>query len=679
MGQFTTTIEDRIALVRFDAGGMNTLSRAAIAELDDVERGLRAEHGRAPLAGAILIGNRFGLGAGANIGELMQGSAADLAALIDQGNALLFRIEEGPFPWVAAVDGVCLGGIYELALACRAIVATARSSFGFPEMLLNIFPGLGGTQRLPRRAGLVNAADPLRGEAALSIILQGKTLAAERALAIAMIDAIAPAGESIDGFARRFLGERVPTLTRPAPDFNLADQVAPMVLPTVKKATQGREHPRAPFVALDVITRGVQLPLREAIALERDRFLEVAGSSEGKAGMRFFFTQQRVNKLPADLARVSARPIRRVGIDGFDGYMGNAIAFLARRAGYEVVGHVPVPALAAGAPSRLREKYEPLIQRGRIDAATADAEVASIAVATDLQALADCHLVIEARKEDPAAKADFYRALARVVRPAAIVSSNSSSMGPGFLGESFAAGGGSAAQLVNLHFFSPAEHPLRALVEVIRTAATPPDVLAAVHGFVRALGKVPVILRDGSPGFLVNAALAEYFREAEALYREGTPIDVIDEVMRARVFPLGPFEVADQAGIDVAAGMFDVLAARAAAAERPLITRLRDEGRFGVKSGGGFYDWPGGKKGVAYARLAELAAPRGTRVAPPDEIVERSVRALWRKARELLDRGVVASAAEADLAFVYAIGFAMYLGGPFFYAEQRGWQPTEVR
>lgn len=673
MEMFATRYENGIAFVAFDQGGMNTLSRAAIEELDGVEAAIRAQHAKNPLAGVVLSGNRYGLGAGANIGELMQGSPQDLATLIDRGDEVLFRIEEGPVPWVAALDGVALGGIYELALACRAIVATKKSSVGLPEMGLNIFPGLGGTQRLPRRAGLVNATDPVNGDAALPIILQGKSLRAEAALAIGMIDAVVPEGADLVEFAARFVREQLPSLRRPTPDLSVADQIAPMVLPTIQKATQGRPNPRAPFVALEVVTEGVTKPLREGIKLERDRFLEVATSAEGKAGMRFFFTQQRVTKLPAELAKITPRPIKKVGIDGFDGFMGNAIAFLARRAGFEVVGHVPVPSLAAGAPGRMRQKYEPLLKRGRIDAGAADAEVASVTVATDLSAFADCDLVIEARKEDPDAKAAFYRELAKVVRPDAIVSSNSSSMGPGFLGEFYAAAGGNPAQFVNLHFFSPAEHPQRALVEVVRTAATPPEVLAALHGFVRKIGKVPVILQDGSPGFLVNAALAEYFREAEAIYREGTPIEAIDRVMRERVFPMGPFEVADAAGVDVAAGMFDVIARTAPPPTPPLVTLLRDRGRFGMKSGGGFYDYAGGKKGAPWSELPLLAAPRGSRIAGADEIVDRCVRSMWEKTRALLAQGIVASKEESDLAFVYALGFAMYLGGPFFYAEQRGW------
>jgi enoyl-CoA hydratase/carnithine racemase len=203
----------------------------------------------------VLTGNRYGLGAGANIGELMQGSPQDLAALIDRGDAVLFRIEESPVPWVAAVDGVALGGIYELALACRAIVATKRSSVGLPEMGLNIFPGLGGTQRLPRRAGLVNASDPVGGDAALPVILQGKTLRADAALAVHMIDAIAPDGEAAEAFGVRFVRERLATLEKPSPDLSNASQLAPMVLPTILKATQGRQHP-ARSLALEVVTQG---------------------------------------------------------------------------------------------------------------------------------------------------------------------------------------------------------------------------------------------------------------------------------------------------------------------------------------------------------------------------------------------------------------------------------------
>jgi 3-hydroxyacyl-CoA dehydrogenase len=246
-------------------------------------------------------------------------------------------------------------------------------------------------------------------------------------------------------------------------------------------------------------------------------------------------------------------------------------------------------------------------------------------------------------------------------------------MGPGFLADYYREGGGTAANFVNLHFFSPAEHPQRALVEVVRTKETPPEVLAALHGFVRRIGKVPIILQDGSPGFLVNAALAEYFGVAETLYREGTPIERIDQVMRERVFPLGPFEVADQAGVDVAAGMFDVIARTAPPPKPPLVTLLRDRGRFGVKSGGGFYDYAGTAKGAPWSGLPALAAPRGNRVTAADEIVDRCVRAMYQKARDLHADGIVASKEEGDLAFVYALGFAMYLGGPFFYAEQRGW------
>jgi 3-hydroxyacyl-CoA dehydrogenase len=259
------------------------------------------------------------------------------------------------------------------------------------------------------------------------------------------------------------------------------------------------------------------------------------------------------------------------------------------------------------------------------------------------------------------------------MKPGALVASNSSSMGPGLLGGFFAEGGGSTKNFVNLHFFSPAEHPMMQLVEVIRGRDASDDAVATAHAFVRKINKTPVILQDGSPGFLVNAGLAAYMLEAEKLYREGTSVEAIDAAMRESIFPMGPFELGDQAGLDIAAGMFDTIAAATPLDPPPLVWKLRDAKRFGAKSGAGIYDYADGKKTGVWSGLAALVPQRGTRVASKEEIVERCARALYRKARELCDRKIVGSEEECDLAFVFGIGFAMYLGGPIFYAKQRGW------
>ena len=163
---------------------------------------LAAIHAKTPLAGVILKGNKFGLGAGANIGELMNADRAQLAAFIDRGHAVLYAIEDGPIPWVAVIDGFALGGIYELALACRGIIATPKSTVGFPEIRLNIFPGLGGTQRMPRRSGLINAADPMNGDAGFTAVLTGKNFRAKDAAAIHMVDAVIPADADVDAVRR---------------------------------------------------------------------------------------------------------------------------------------------------------------------------------------------------------------------------------------------------------------------------------------------------------------------------------------------------------------------------------------------------------------------------------------------------------------------------------------------
>lgn len=676
---FTHEVRDGIAWVTFDSGGMNTISAQAIEELWDLVGEL--EMINLQFDNVVLKGNKFGLGSGADIHELMHASRDDLARLIDQGHEVLFKIEEFPVPWLAVVDGFALGGILELALACRGIIATAKSVIGFPEIRLNIFPGLGGTQRAPRRCGLVNATDPMNGQAGFTAILTGRNFKAREAEAIRLIDAVVPDGEDTDVFALRFLKETLPTLDRTLPpDLAQAESLKPMVLPTIKKATMGRPRPRAPYVALDVMVKGATLPLREAIKLERDAFLEIATSSEGKAGMRFFFAQQSAMKLPKGCPG-KPKKIRSVGVAGIDGFMGNAIAWLAlaANADYQIAGYIPADALRvmdmtsqeaeSAARRKIRAKYGYALKKGDLTEEIIEQKIASVAISNDLDSLWDCDLVIEAIAENRGIKEKFHCQLGAGLKTGAIAASNSSSMGPSILTPFFKEGGGDPTNYVNLHFFGPADR--MPLVEIVVGEKTSPDTVATVHEFTRKIGKTPVILKDGSIGFLVNAGLAAYLEEAEKLYAEGTPLETIDSAMH-QVFPMGPFEVCDNSGVDVAAGMLDAIAVSGTPSSAVLITKLRDLKRFGMKSGGGFYDYEGGKKTTVFAGLAGLLS-REDRIASDEEIVERCTRALYRKARELSNRGIVASDEECDLAFVFGIGFAMYLGGPIFYGKLHGW------
>ena len=354
--------------------------------------------------------------------------------------------------------------------------------------------------------------------------------------------------------------------------------------------------------------------------------------------------------------------------------MGNAIGWLALEAGFEVVGHVPLARFADAVPKKLAAKYGRAVKKGKMTEADVAAKIEAVrVVAEDPAALADCDLVVEARMENREIKAEFFKALGATINKDAIVASNSSSMGPGMLGSDFTAGGGDASNFVNLHFFSPAEHPMMQLVEIIRGTETSDDAVATAHAFTRRIKKTPLILQDGSPGFLVNAGLAAYFGAAEEIYREGTPIAVIDAALKKDVFPMGPFELGDQAGLDIAAGMYDTIAAVEPPTTPPLVWKMRELKRFGIKSGAGYYDYAEGAKQTEWPGLAELVPDRGTTVASEGAIVERCLKALYAKAKELLDKGIVGSEEEADLAFVFGIGFAMHLGGPFWYAKQQGW------
>jgi 3-hydroxyacyl-CoA dehydrogenase/enoyl-CoA hydratase/3-hydroxybutyryl-CoA epimerase len=676
---------DAVALVRLDDPNakLNTLSRRAIDELEEAFTRLEAEAG---LKGVVLAGKRGGgLGAGANIGELQSFPAAELRRLIEDGHRLLNRIEDFPRPVVASIGGLALGGIHELALGPAARVADAGGQVGFPEINLLLFPGLFGGPRTARRIGL---GDPSRPEqpGAIGLVLGGKSLSAEAALAAGLVDEVLPAGaDPVEAAARLALelasGRRT---RRPDLAFTRREVEAAALAhrPVLEKSTRGRRRPQAGFVFLEVLPDTLTLPRAEAQAIEAEAFSELAASREGKAGMRHFFVSTAAGRPPKSLAGAEARPLRRVGVAGVDGYMGNAIAFLAlANARLEVVGWTveSAPGLKTSAAERLDSaragllsKYGPPVKKGLVTQQAAEEAVGRVRWTTDLAELGSCGFVIEALGEDPKLKLSFFEALAQRLQPEAVVASNSSSMGPGFLAQGFEKGGGDPQSFLNLHFFSPAELPAMGLVELIASERSSRDAVLTAFQLARAMKKTPVLLRDGSRGFLINSILAAYIGAAEALLEEGTPLERLDAALIAAGMPQGFGVLLDAAGLDTCAGML-----RFMGRERSLIVRLVEAGRLGKKSGGGLYEYEGTgpratMRGV-YSGLAQMLPAGSGRGSTPEEIEERCFRAMYNRAQELLDQGIVESKEMADLAMVLGLGFPVDLGGIFFYAEGRGW------
>jgi 3-hydroxyacyl-CoA dehydrogenase/enoyl-CoA hydratase/carnithine racemase len=666
---------DGVALVRLDEAGakFNTLSIQAVGELDEAFSGLDTSAVRA----VVLCGKPGGaLGAGANIGELLAATEASLHELIERGHRLLNRIEDFPVPVVAAVGKLALGGIFELALSAHARTIDAGGQVGFPEINLLLFPGLFGGPRAARRAGL---------ERTTGMILDGKPVPASAALETGLVDEIVPAGEdSVEASARLALalaeGSRQ---TRPALAFTpeQIEAAAAQGRAAVDKATRGRGRPRSGYVFLDSFARALQLPREEAQRAEEEAFFSVTLSPEGRAGMRFFFVNTGAGRPPKALKSAHARPVERIGVAGIDGYMGNAIAWLAlANAGTELIGWTapdapglpPAAERLEAARKGLLAKFEPLVHKGRILEQEARAAAGRVHFTTELADLAPCQLVVEAIAELPELKLDFFQQLGAVLSPGTVVASNSSSMGPGFLSEAYIKGGGRAEDVVNLHFFSPAEHPAMALVEVVLGEHTSPDAALTAFQMARSMKKTPVVLKDGSAGFFVNACLAAFMQECERLLEEGTPVDKLDRALVAAGMPQGFATLLDTTGLEPAAGLLRFTGVRSS-----VIYELVERNRRGKKTGGGFYDYDGvGPKarpvGV-WPGLGELLERKGERVASDEEIAERCFRAMYVKARELLEQGIVDSKETADLAMVLGVGFPVYLGGVFFHAEQQGW------
>ena len=498
MSQFTHEVRNAIAWVTFDSGAMNTLSVSAIRDLEGLIAELNAIHNKTPLKGVILKGNRHGLGAGANIGELMTATraAARRAHRRRQHTALRDR-RKVPLPWVVLLDGIALGGIYELALACHAIVATERSTVGFPEIRLNIFPGLGGTQRLPRRSGLVNATDPISGDAAITAILQGKNFPAAKARGdqgdrrghsrrhrCRCVRATLSARDAAD--ARPHTARRSRQCGGLAADDSADDREGDHGPTQPARALRRARRHAARAPPCPCATPSSSSAMRSSRSPRRPRARPACGSSS---------RCRRVQKLAKDFPG-KARPLAKIGIDGIDGYMGNAIGWLALEAGYQVVGHVPLAQFAASVPDKLKAKYARAVSKGSMTEAQVAAKVGSVKVTSTIEDLFDCDLVIEARMENREIKAEFYRALGqrhegRRTRRVELQLDGSRHSQPVLRRRAAA----TRRNFLNLHFFSPAEHPAMQLVEIVKGAPTTADAVATAHAFVRKINKTPVILQ----------------------------------------------------------------------------------------------------------------------------------------------------------------------------------------
>lgn len=667
--------EQGIAELRLGAPSESvvTLTRERLLALG---RALDALSQNARVRGVVLTGPGPGMFcAGADIGLIHSiGSVADGIDAANQGRAIFQRCRELPVPVIAAIEGPCVGGGYELALYCDARVASDHpaTQIGLPETKLGIVPGFGGTQNLSRLTGLPTA---------LPLILQGRLLRARPAWKKGLVDRIAPPAKLLD-LARAEI-EKLLQKGRKAPPRRLrgaafwlsCTPLRALAVRSARKALsrgQARFYP-APKVALQLCVQAFTLPAAEGYAAEAKALGETIVTPVSKALTQLFFLTERSKRLGRGEGAVDLQ--RALVIGG--GVMGAGIAGQLCHKGLRVRLCDLDGAALARAKARLQKDLDRRLLRRRLERHEAQAVQDRLAVATEWGSLQGTDLWLEAVAEDLDLKRRLMaQAVERGLPATAILATNTSSLSVSAMASAVPG----PERVVGIHFFNPPEK--MPLVEVVRGQQTSDAAVATACRLATRLGKFPIVVAD-APGFLVNRCLSPYLNEAARLLVEGNTPEAVDRTALDFGMPMGPCRLLDEIGYDVAAKVSQVMHAAFPDRMQPnaLFAAMVDAGALGRKSGGGLYAADGRRSGPGMAVLARIRRERGVpaREAASSEIVHRLVYPLVDEAYRCLDDGIVASEQDLDLGMVMGIGFPPFLGGVTGFAAREGLRTIVAR
>ena len=595
--------------------------------------------------------------AGADIAEF--GKPPQPPALPD----VLDALEALGKPVVAAIHGSALGGGLEAAMACHYRIARADARLGLPEVTLGLLPGAGGTRRAPRLMGV---------EAALDLMLGGQPVSAAQGQACGLLDRVVE-GDLRDGalaYARELVAADAPARPTSALAPALHGIDADWFARKRAAAARAARGAAAPQRIVDAVELGVTLPAREAASRTRELFLELVAGTESKAMRHLFFAEREAAKLPADCRAAARRDIARVAVVG-GGTMGAGIAMNFADSGLPVTLLETDEAAAARARERIRDTWSASVSRGRLEQAEMERRLARIATTVNREDLREADLVVEAVFEDLQVKQDVFRHLDAVCKPGAILATNTSYQDV----NAIAAVTSRAADVIGMHYFSPAN--VMKLLEVVRGAATAPEVVATVMGLAGRLRKIPVLV-GVCYGFVGNRMLTPYGREAQMLLLEGATPSQVDAAMESFGMAMGPCAVSDLAGLDIG---YKARRARNDLSADPRYFRvgnlLVEHGRLGQKTGLGFYRYEGRQRSAdpeveRMIRAEAAALGVAQREITGREIVERLVYALVNEGARVLEEGIAQRAGDIDVIYTSGYGFPVMRGGPMFYAQTVG-------
>ncbi len=646
--------QGNIGLISIDNPPVNALSQAVRAGLRDaVAQGLADES----VAALVLWCEGRTFIAGADIrefGKPMQ--PPDLPAVTKS-------MEDARKPIIAAIHGTALGGGLEVALACHFRIALPTAKVGLPEVKLGIIPGCGGTQRLPRLIGVKGALD---------MIVSGEHVAATKAHVLGVIDEIVEGDLKAQAiaYAQRLAAERrAPRRVSEA----RAKTESPGFFDEYRKSIAKKSRGfLAPFRAIDAVQAAAELPFDAGMKREREIFAELVASPQSKAQRHVFFAEREVAKIPGLPPDVKPRDVKSVGIIGA-GTMGGGIAMCFANAG------LPVKLLEMNRENlerglnTIRKNYANTVSKGSLKQEEMDQRMALLAPTLSYDDFKDVDLVIEAAFEDMGIKKEIFAKLDAVCKPGAVLASNTSYLDI----NEIAASTKRAGDVMGMHFFSPAN--VMKLLENVRGAKTAPDVYATAMEVGKKIRKVPVLV-GVCHGFVGNRMLAKRSRECGFMLEEGALPQQIDKVLYDFGFPMGPFAVSDLAGLDVGwrnrKSIFDKLSPREQA--NNILDQICDLGRYGQKTGAGFYKYDEKRNPTPDPLIEELiikhSRERGIarRRVGDQEILERALYSMINEGARILAEGIAARPLDIDIVWIYGYGFPVYRGGPMFYADQIG-------
>lgn len=659
----TTWYERRedIAVLQIDHPPVNGLNAATRAALSD---GLRKAVSDNKVTAIIITGTGTVFSGGADIREF----GTDAALAQPDLHQLLDQVEACNKPVIAAINGVCMGGGLELALACHYRIATPEATMALPEVKIGLIPGAGGTQRLPRAVG---------AEKALRMIVSGEAIHAEDALDHGLIERIVTRthfGEAMD-FAHE-VAER-----RSRPKLRLKEVSLPPGLKAEQffaaaraQVAQEARGLTAPLKCVDAVQAAVSLPFAEGMNAERAIFAERVASTESKALRHAFFAERAAARVDDVAADVSPRSIKSVAILGF-GAMGAGMAMSLADAGFPVVIHDQSPAAVERALAQCREYWEAAARKGRLTLPQVEERMAHLKPTQRIEDLGLSELVIEVVHEDLPQKQDVMKRLDGLMKPGAILATSTSMLNV----DSLAAVTRRAQDVIGLHFFYPAQRTR--LIEVVRARKTAPDVLVTALQLAKKLKKVGVV-SGVTEGFIANRMVEAYLHQAHLMIDEGASPAQVDAALERFGMSLGPLAASDQIGLDLGYAW-----RQRRYRDKPQLTRARvadqlvQMGRLGRKAGKGWYDYPasegegGGKPQTSANVQALIEANRRqlgltARAIADEEIIGRCVLALVVEGARVLEEGVAQRASDIDIVHVLGCGFPPAQGGPMFYGAQ---------